>query len=210
MTLEFARLKSENPNKWFHTWSRSFEGLSRVFLVCIGGLCFMNAFENFDGIKFNIGQKAVYPCHGVGTIETIESRSIGGDNQEFYVLKIQSTGAKVMVPTRSARSVGMRAVISAPEVERIYEILKSPSKRSNATWNRRFRALNEKLNTGNLVEIAEVLRDLSSLRHDKELSFGEKKMLERARSMIVSEVCAAREEDRIAIENELSTILAPM
>lgn len=164
----------------------------------------------FDGIRFNIGEKAVYPCHGVGTIETIESCEVGGSNQEFYVLKIQSTGAKVMVPTRSAKTVGLRAVITSPEVERIYEILKSPSKRSNATWNRRFRALNEKLNTGNLVEIAEVLRDLSSLKNDKELSFGEKKMLERARTMIVSEVCAARNSDKIAIESELNVILKPM
>lgn len=164
----------------------------------------------YDGIKFKIGEKAVYPCHGVGTVEKIESCSIGGAQQEFYVLKIQSTGAKVMVPTRSAKTVGMRAVISAPEVERIYEILRSPSKRSNATWNRRFRALNEKLNTGNLMEIAEVLRDLSSLRNDKELSFGEKKMLERARSMIVSEVSAARNEDKLDIENELTTILTTM
>lgn len=163
-----------------------------------------------DFSKFGVGEKAVYPCHGVGTVEKIESCNIGGSVQEFYVLKIQATGAKVMVPTRSARSVGMRSVISAPEVERIYEILRSPSKRSNATWNRRFRALNEKLNTGNLMEIAEVLRDLSSLRNDKELSFGEKKMLERARSMIVSEVCAARNEERNDIESELSNILTHM
>lgn len=157
--------------------------------------------------SFNVGQKAVYPCHGVGTIETIESRDIGGAAQEFYVLKIHATGAKVMVPTRSAQTVGLRAVISAPEVERIYEILKSPSKKSNATWNRRFRALNEKLNTGDLVEIAEVLRDLSSLKNDKDLSFGEKKMLERARAMIVSEICAARNEDAHLIETELNGIL---
>jgi CarD family transcriptional regulator len=156
---------------------------------------------------FNVGQKAVYPCHGVGTIETIESRNIGGDAQEFYVLKIHSTGAKVMVPTRSAQTVGLRAVITAPEVERIYEILKAPSKKSTATWNRRFRALNEKLNTGDLVEIAEVLRDLSSLKNDKDLSFGEKKMLERARAMIVSEICAARNEDALLVESELNGIL---
>ena len=114
-----------------------------------------------------------------------------------------------MVPTRSAQTVGLRDVITAPEVERIYDILKSPSKKSSATWNRRFRALNEKLNTGSLVEIAEVLRDLSSLKTDKDLSFGEKKMLERARSMIVSEICAARNTDSLQIESELNGILMP-
>jgi CarD family transcriptional regulator len=160
-----------------------------------------------EKLTFRVGQKAVYPCHGVGTIENIESREIGGSAQEFYVLTIHSTGAKVMVPTRSAQTVGLRDVITAPEVERIYDILKSPSKKSNATWNRRFRALNDKLNTGSLVEIAEVLRDLSSLKHDKDLSFGEKKMLERARNMIVSEICAARNEESFDIETELNTIL---
>ena len=115
-------------------------------------------------------------------------------------------------PRASAFSgaVGLRAVISPREVERIYDILKSPSKKSTATWNRRFRALNEKLNTGNLVEIAEVLRDLSSLRNDKDLSFGEKKMLERARSMIVAEISAAKNLDRCSVETELNHILLPI
>lgn len=159
--------------------------------------------------EFVIGQTAVYPCHGIGTIESIESRDIGGAQQDFYVLRIKSTGARVMVPTRSAKSVGLRSVIDPPEVEKIYKILKSPSKRSNATWNRRFRALNEKLNTGNLIEIAEVLRDLSSLKKDKELSFGEKKMLERARAMIVAEISAARNQDLHMVESELNLILSP-
>ena len=162
-----------------------------------------------DLLEFMVGQKAVYPCHGVGVIENIESCSVGGSAQDFYVLKIQGTGARVMVPTGSAKSVGLRAVISSPEVERIYDILRSPSKKSNSTWNRRFRALTEKLNTGNLQEIAEVLRDLSSLKNDKDLSFGEKKMLERARTMIVSEISAAKNEDRARIESELNHILIP-
>lgn len=156
---------------------------------------------------FNIGQKAVYPCHGVGTIENIESCKIAGAEQEFYVLKIHATGAKVMVPTSAAKTVGLRSVISPPDVDAIFEILRSPSKKSTATWNRRFRALNEKLNTGDLVEIAEVLRDLSSLKQDKDLSFGEKKMLERARNMIVAEICAARNQDRSLVERELNLIL---
>jgi CarD family transcriptional regulator len=163
-----------------------------------------------ERVMFGVGEKAVYPCHGVGTIENIESCEIAGTKQDFYVLKIHATGAKVMVPTRAAQTVGLRAVISPREVEKIYDILKSPSKKSTATWNRRFRALNEKLNTGNLVEIAEVLRDLSSLRHDKDLSFGEKKMLERARAMIVSEISAAKNLDRCSVETELNHILLPL
>lgn len=158
--------------------------------------------------EFHIGEKAVYPCHGVGTIENIEACSVGGANQDFYVLKIHSTGAKVMVPTRAAKTVGLRSVVSTFDVEKVYQILKAPSsKKSTATWNRRYRTLTDKLNTGNLVEIAEVLRDLSSLSSDKELSFGEKKMLERARNMLVAEISVAREEEKSVIETELNRIL---
>ncbi len=161
--------------------------------------------------EFNIGEKAVYPCHGVGTIENIEACRIGGSDQDFYVLKIHSTGAKVMVPTRAAKTVGLRSVVSTPDVDSVYQILKAPSsKKSTATWNRRYRTLTDKLNTGNLGEIAEVLRDLSSLSSDKELSFGEKKMLERARSMLVAEISVAREEEKSVIELELNRILFPM
>jgi len=164
----------------------------------------MSAEKLYD---FCIGEKAVYPCHGVGTIEKIEASSVGGCAQEFYVIKVHSTGAKVMVPTRSAKTVGLRRVISSIDVDKVYGILRSPSKKSKVTWNRRFRVLNDKLNTGNLIEIAEVLRDLSGLSSDKELSFGEKKMLERARNMLVSEISVAREEERSVIEHELNHIL---
>jgi len=158
---------------------------------------------------FAIGQKAVYPCHGVGTIEDIEACNVGGMQQDFYVIKIHSTGVKVMVPIRSAKTVGLRSIISVPDVEKVYEILKKPSKKPRATWNRRYKALTDKLNTGNLVEIAEVLRDLSSLSSDKELSFGEKKMLERAKNMLVSEISVARNVEKNEIESELSRILFP-
>ena len=166
----------------------------------------MSAEKLYD---FGIGEKAVYPCHGVGTIEKIESCSVGGDHQDFYVLKIHSTGAKVMVPTRAAKTVGLRPVDL--DFAKVYEILKAPcSKKSTSTWNRRYRTLTDKLNTGNLGEIAEVLRDLSSLSSDKELSFGEKKMLERARNMLVAEISVAREEEKSVIDLELNRILYSM
>jgi CarD family transcriptional regulator len=165
----------------------------------------MSAEKFYD---FEIGEKAVYPCHGVGTIENIEACNVGGADQDFYVLKIHSTGAKVMVPTRAAKTVGLRSVVNTFDVEKVYQILKAPSaKKSTSTWNRRYRTLTDKLNTGNLVEIAEVLRDLSSLSGNKELSFGEKKMLERARNMLVSEISVAREEEKNVIELELNGIL---
>lgn len=156
---------------------------------------------------FRVGQMAVYPCHGVGVIEKVESCSVGGSAQDFYVLKIQGTGAKVMVPTGSAMSAGLRSVIPSEDVDSIYTILRSPSQKSRATWNRRFRAMNDKLNTGHLEDVAEVLRDLSTLRNDKDLSFGEKKMLERARAMIVSEISVARNLEMNTVEIELNSLL---
>ena len=160
---------------------------------------------NFD---FLVGQKAVYPSHGVAVIENIESCNIGGQAQDFYVLKIQGSGAKVMVPTSAARSCGLRSVIEQPEVEKIYNILKTPCKKNSSTpWNRRFRALTEKMGTGSLEDVAEVLRDLTSLQSSKELSFGEKKMLEKAQHMIVSELSAAQNKESTTIELEIRKFL---
>lgn len=158
--------------------------------------------------EFRVGEKAVYPCHGVGTIEKIEACSVGGLDQDFYVLKIHATGARVMVPTGAAKTVGLRSVVDGYIVEKVYQILRSPSaKKSTSTWNRRYRALTDKLNGGNLVEIAEVLRDLSSLSSNKELSYGEKRMLEKARNMLVAEISIARQEETSVIELELNKIL---
>ncbi len=164
-----------------------------------------------DRTNFGIGQKAVYPCHGVGTIEKIQECHVGGSQQDFYVIKIHATGAKVMVPTASAKTVGLRTVTPIPDVEKVYTVLQSPSKKSKATWNRRFRMLNDKLNTGNLTDIAEVLRDLASLSADKDqLSFGERKMLERARAMFVSEVSVALEKEESDIQQDLNERLFPI
>lgn len=166
--------------------------------------------KNDKNEDFGVGQKAVYPCHGVGTIEKIQACNVGGSKQDFYVIKIHSTGAKVMVPTGSAKTIGLRSVLSVSEVEKIYSIFKSPSKKSTATWNRRFRTLNDKLNTGNLSDIAEVLRDLASLSADKDLSFGERKMLERARGMFVSEVSVALDKDESDVQRDLNQRLFPL
>lgn len=160
--------------------------------------------------SFGVGQKAVYPCHGVGTIETIQACSVGGSKQDFYVIKIHATGAKVMVPTGSAKTVGLRSVISTAEVEKAYTILQTPSKKSTATWNRRFRTLNEKLNTGQISDIVEVIRDLAHLSVDKDLSFGERKMLERARGMFVTEVSVALNRDENDVQRDLNQRLFPV
>jgi CarD family transcriptional regulator len=158
-------------------------------------------------MSFRVGDKAVYPAHGVGVIKRIESKDIGGARQDFYVLQIIASGATLMVPISASLKVGMRGLISVQDVEQVYSILKSAGIISQTTWNRRFRQFNDKLRTGSVADIAEVLRDLNSLRTTKDLSFGEKKMMDKAKSMIVAEISAASHKAEEDVEKELSVIL---
>jgi CarD family transcriptional regulator len=152
---------------------------------------------------FAVGDKAVYPVHGVAEVIALEQRDIGGNKTSVYVLKIVDTGLKIMVPTTNAGSVGLRDLISAKEVKEVYQILKSRDiPRDTQTWNRRYREYMEKIKTGSVFEIAEVLRDLSVLRATKDLSFGERKMLETARGLLIKELAIAKgvPEDKILAE----------
>jgi CarD family transcriptional regulator len=152
---------------------------------------------------FQVGDIAVYPAHGVTTVHSIESREISGRKQQFYILKVMENGMTIMVPTTNVKAVGLRDVIGEEEVETVYEILKERDIAiDNQTWNRRYREYMDKIKTGSVYEIAEVLRDLSLLRYEKELSFGERKMLDTARSLRIKELAIARtlKEDDVAEE----------
>jgi CarD family transcriptional regulator len=158
-------------------------------------------------LQFKVGDKCVYPAHGVGQIMRIETRQIAGSDHNFYVLQIVSSGATLMVPVATCERAGMRQLISDEEIGRVYRILKSPGKVSQTTWNRRFREFNDKLRTGSVREIAEVLRDLRSLKGDKDLSFGEKKMMDKALSLIVAEISAASSRPEPDVQDEVNSIL---
>lgn len=154
---------------------------------------------------FSAGDMAVYPAHGVGLIETIETQTIGGIDQSFYVMKILDNDMTIMIPTATSENVGLRAIISSDEVTRVIEILKERDiKISAQTWNRRYRDYMEKIKTGSVFEVAVVLRDLFLLREDKDLSYGERKMLDTAKSLLVKELSLAKEteEDKIEIQIE--------
>ena len=152
---------------------------------------------------FQVGDKAVYPVHGVAEVVAVETRDIGGAQTAVYILKILETGLKIMVPTANAGAVGLRELIAAKQVKEVYAILKSRDvPRDTQTWNRRYREYMEKIKTGSVFEIAEVLRDLSVLRGTKDLSFGERRMLETARALLVKEIAIAKDspEDKVAAE----------
>jgi len=159
---------------------------------------------------FRVGDLAVYPAHGVAQIVGIETREISANKQTFYILKILENGMKIMIPTRNAGAVGLRELIRADEVDEVFEILKSREVAvEGQTWNRRYREYMEKIKTGSVFEIAEVMRDLSVLRLTKELSFGERKMLETARGLLIKELAIAKGVTEDKIVAEVDAIFAP-
>ena len=133
-----------------------------------------------DG-NFHIGDKVVYPNHGVGVIEQISSRTIGATVEKFYLLNIKSSSLKVMVPFHNVGTVGLRRVIRNGEIQKIIDFLTDGECDNNADWKYRFKENSDKMRTGSLLEVAVVMKSLLLLNQTKPLSFREKKMLERAR-----------------------------
>ena len=158
--------------------------------------------------KYNIGDKAVYPGHGVGEIISIEIKKIGGQELSFYILKIIDTDLKIMIPTSNPKGAGIRELIEENEIPEVYNILKNQDvKIDNVAWNKRFKDYNEKLKSGSLFEIAEVLRDLYVLKKRKELSFGEKRMYEMAINLLSQEISIVKSLERDVIIEEIENIL---
>src|SRR3954466_3345143 len=156
---------------------------------------------------FRVGDKAVYPAHGVAEITGIERREISGTEQTFYILRILENGMRIMVPMKNAAAVGLRAVVGKQEIKEVYDILRSKEVSVDGqTWNRRYREDMEKIKTGSVFEIAEVLRDLTLLKTDKDLSFGERKMLDTARTLLVKELAVAKSAKEEKIVRELEEI----
>lgn len=144
---------------------------------------------------FRVGDKVVYPNHGVGVIEQISSRFISGAVQQFYLLKIEASNLRVMVPMKNVAVVGMRPVARAHDVARILDYLQMGECRCPADWKGRFKENSDKMRTGSLLQVAEVLKSLLQLHRVKPLSFREKKMLDRAVALLINEVATAKGVD---------------
>jgi len=156
---------------------------------------------------FKVGDNAVYPGHGVGRVVAIDTKEILGSVHQFYSIQIIETGMKIMVPANNVKSVGLRPIISKEEAQKVVGILKEKNvKIDNQTWNRRYREYMEKIKTGSVYEIAEVLRDLFLLKVDKELSFGERKMLDTARGLLLKELSLATNTEDLFKEPEMEAI----
>lgn len=157
--------------------------------------------------QFQVGDKAVYPAQGVAEVVDIEEKDIAGTRQCFYVLRIMDTDRKIMVPVKNADAVGLRQVISEPEIQEIFDILRERTIAfDNQTWNRRYRGFMDKIKTGSIYDVAEVLRDLYRLKTDKQLSFGERRMLDTARGLIVKEIAIARDQTEEDVKGEIEAI----
>ncbi len=142
---------------------------------------------------FKIGDKVVYPMHGAGVIESIEEKEVLGEKRQYYILQLPVGDMKVMIPINNGSGVGLREVIDWEGVERVLDILREQCSAMSPNWNRRYRANLEKIKSGDIYEVAEVVRNLITRDREKGLSSGERKMLENARQILISELVLATE-----------------
>ncbi len=158
-------------------------------------------------IKFKVGDKAVYPAQGVGEVVKIVELDIAGKRQQFYEIRLIDKNQTVKVPVHNAGVVGLRHLISEDEIREIFDILRERTVAfDNQTWNRRYRGFMDKIKTGSIYDVAEVLRDLYRLKTDKQLSFGERRMLDTARGLIVKEIAIARKQTEEQVRTEIESI----
>ena len=157
---------------------------------------------------FNVGDKVVYPMHGAGVIESIEEKAILDEKQSYYIIKMPGE-VKVMVPTAKAEEIGVRNIIDKVQAQKVIEVLEHESTEMSMNWNKRYRDNMEKMKTGNIYEVADIVRNLSFKQKEKGLSTGEKKMLNNAKQILVSELVlaehASQEEVEQLVDNKINT-----
>ena len=156
---------------------------------------------------FNVGDKIVYPMHGAGTIDAIEEKDILGEKQAYYIIKMPGE-VKVMVPTTKAEEIGVRNIISKESAGKVFEILEENETEMSNNWNKRYRDNMEKMKSGDIYEVADVVRNLAFKQKEKGLSTGEKKMLNNAKQILVSELVltehASQDEVEKLIDNKIT------
>ena len=160
---------------------------------------------------YNVGDKVVYPMHGAGVIDAIEEKEILGEKQSYYILKMPGE-VKVMVPISTAEQHGIRNVIDKNEAERVINVLEQDETEMEKNWNKRYRDNMDKMKSGDIYEIADVVRNLSFKQKEKGLSTGEKKMLHNAKQILVSELVlaehATQDEVEELVDNKINTSFA--
>jgi len=141
---------------------------------------------------FKVGDKVVYPMHGAGIIEAIEEREVLGELKRYYIMRMPIGDMKVMIPVNNSDGIGLREVVNRDEVKKVFDILRAQKTKMSTNWNRRYRANLEKIKSGDIYEVAEVVRNLAHRDKEKGLSTGERKMLDSARQILISELVLAQ------------------
>jgi CarD family transcriptional regulator len=173
-------------------------------------LCYtLAAMSKRNGSLFQVGDRAVYPAHGVAEVVAIETKEIGGANKAFYVLKVLHSEMKLMIPVDGADRAGLRGIVTAEAAEQVFDVLRSAEVAVKpGPWNRRFREYTELVNSGSLLEVAKVFRDLWRIRPDRELSYGERRLLEQSKTLLVAELALAQSLEQTAVESALEGAVA--
>jgi CarD family transcriptional regulator len=156
---------------------------------------------------FKVGDKIVYPMHGAGVIESIEEKDILGERQKYYIMKMPVGDIKVMVPTKNAEMIGVRDVIGNETAKGVLDVLSSDTTDMSNNWNKRYRDNMEKMKSGDIYEVADVVRNLSFKQKEKGLATGEKKMLNNAKQILVSELVLAEAMDKDMVEKAINSKL---
>lgn len=154
-------------------------------------------------MEFKVGQKVVYPSHGIAIIERIESREIDGEDTDFYLLRVQANNSTVMVPISNATGVGIRRLIGARQCDELLRFLADDFNSPSTDWKDRFREFSEAIRSGDLFAVADVLKTLTFLNQNKPLSFREKQMLERARYLVISEIAVVSRKTEIVVGSKV-------
>mgnify|MGYP001249979447 CR=1 FL=1 len=204
-------LQATSGNGMFSTYS----GASGAVNSLLGTLMAKSSEEKptppkSKSARFKVGDLAVYPAHGVGRIEAIETRVVNGEKHDFYIMKILENNMVIMIPTWNVESVGLRDVIGEKEIPKIMDVIKAKRDLAidNQTWNRRYREYMDKIKTGSLFEVAEVFRDLSLLKMNKDLSFGERKLYDTAHTLLIKELSTAKKIDEKKVISEIEALFA--
>ena len=159
-------------------------------------------------MDYKISDKVVYPNHGVGIVEQISYGVLNGRTERYYMIRIVSSGLRVMVPQSNAETVGLRSVIRSVDSSKVLGFLEKGKLNSHHDWKHRFKENSERMRTGSLLEVAVVLKSLVSLSRSKPLSFREKKMLERAKHLLISELATVRNTTEQTVESNIIRALA--
>ena len=158
-------------------------------------------------MPFTVGDYVVYPNHGVGVVEDVKETQVAGVDQSFYHLKILANESTVMVPVGNSKSVGLRKIFGKTQIRRLFAHLREPDFETQGNWKGRYKENSERMRSGHLFEMADVLKNLEHLSQRKSLSYREKRMYEKAKQLIVSEVAMVQGRDHETVEGQVDTAL---